>query len=294
MGMAAGPSGMGRDANPTSVFQGKLSRRSVLAGAGALALSLWTRTGWGARREEGDNSPQSREEAIRSLPLKNMTAETRRKLMAVIERPTVYRRLPEQSIDCDPALHLFLLRNPEVVVNIWQVMGISNMTAERQGPYAWKGNDGQGTICDIELVYGTDDLHVLYSDGCYEGTLIKQKLTGRCVLILKTAYAQTANRRWAVGNRMDVFLQIDNQAADVVARTLSPLVGKVADGNFHECCYFSSRLSQTAEQNPQGMQRIVEKLKQVEPPVRDEFAKITAAVQQRAALRDVNATVQRR
>jgi hypothetical protein len=71
-------------------------------------------------------------------------------------------------------------------------------------------------------------------------------------------------------------------------------VGKVADANFHESCFFASKLSQTAEQNPQGMQRIVDRLNNIEPPVRDEFAKVAAAVQQRAALRDVNTTTQRR
>ena len=271
-----------------------LSRRSLLASAAALAASCAAPPAFAARRDEADTSAQARDEAIRSLPLNTLTAETRRKLMAVIERPSIYRRLPQQSIDCDPSMFMFLIRNPEVVVNIWQVMGVSNMTAERTGRYAWKGNDGQGTVCDIELVYGTDDLHVLYSDGCYEGSLLKHKLTGRCVLVLKSAQGQATNRRLVVGNRMDVFLQIDNQAADVVARTLSPWVGKVADANFHESCFFASKLSQTAEQNPQGMQRIVDRLNNIEPPVREEFAKVAAAVQQRAALRDVNPTTQRR
>lgn len=271
-----------------------MSRRSLLSSAAALAASCAAPPAFAARRDEADTSAQAREEAIRSLPLNTLTAETRRKLMAVIERPSIYRRLPHQLIDCDPSMFMFLIRNPEVVVNIWQVMGVSNMTAERTGRYAWKGNDGQGTVCDIELVYGTDDLHVLYSDGCYEGSLLKHKLTGRCVLVLKSAQGQASNRRLLVGNRMDVFLQIDNQAADVVARTLSPWVGKVADANFHESCFFASKLSQTAEQNPQGMQRIVERLNNIEPPVREEFAKVAAAVQQRAALRDVNTTTQRR
>ena len=62
-------------------------------------------------------------------------------------------------------------------------MGVANMTADRQGPFLWKGNDGAGTTCDVELVYGTDDLHVIYSDGYYEGSLLKNKITGRCVIM---------------------------------------------------------------------------------------------------------------
>jgi len=274
----------------------RLSRRSLLAG-GIAALAA----GFGAApasasaaKEEADTSSQSRDEAIRSLPLAELTPETRRKLMAVIERPSIYRRLPYKSIDCDPALYVFLIRNPEIVVSIWQLMGISTMTAERRGRYLWKGNDGAGTECDVELIYGTDNLHVLYSDGFYEGSLLARKITGRCVLLLKTGFAQSQDRRWHVANRLDLFLQIDNTAADVVARTLSPWVGKVADANFQESCYFASKLSQTAEQNGAGVQKMADKLTQVEPPVRDEFAKLAAAVQQRAALRDMSAATQRR
>src|SRR5687767_3836473 len=184
---------------------GRVTRRSLLAGGFAAALAVLTPRGraLAASAGEADTSPQARDEAIRSLPLAELTAETRRKLMAVIERPSIYRRLPQKSIDCDPALFVFLIRNPEVVVNIWELMGISNMTAERQGPYLWKGNDGSGTICDVELVYGTDGLHVLYGDGHYEGSVLRGKLTGRCVLILKSGYAQAADRRWYVGNCLD-------------------------------------------------------------------------------------------
>jgi len=275
---------------------GLLTRRSLLAGGFAAATSglFSSRRGWAAGQNEADTSPQARDEAIASLPLAELTAETRRKLMAVCERPTIYRRLPQKAIICDPALHIFLVRNPEVVVNIWQLMDVASMTAERQGPFLWKGNDGAGTTCDVELVYGTDHLHVIYGDGFYEGALLKHKVTGRCVIIMKTGYAQTPDRRPYVANRVDLFVQIDNLAADVVARTLSPWVGKVADSNFNESCVFASKLSEAAEKNNPGVQRLADKLTKVEPPVRDEFSRVAAAVQQRAALRDAGGAVQRR
>lgn len=262
----------------------RLSRRSLLSGGlAALAGSLATRLAFAGAKDTADTSPQARDEAIGALPLADLTGETRRKLMMVCERPTIYRRLPQQSLACDMPLHLFLIRNPEVVVNIWQLMGVASMTAERQGPYLWKGNDGAGTTCDVELVYGTDNMHVIYGDGLYEGSLLKSKVTGRCVILLRSGYGIGADRRTHVASSLDLFLQIDNLAADAVARTLSPWVGKVADANFHESCVFASKLSQTAEQNSPGVQRLADKLTKVEPPVRDEFSRVTAAVPVRLA-----------
>ena len=265
---------------------------AAIAG-GLLGELLRGRTLNAAGLDEADTTPQARDEAIQSLPLPELTAETRRKLMAVCERPTLYRRLPQKTMVCDPHLYLFLVRNPEVVVNIWQLMGAASMAADRQGPFVWKGNDGAGTTCDVELVYGTDDLHVIYSDGYYEGSLLKHKVTGRCVILLRSGYSVGADRKPNVASRLDMFLQIDNLAADVVARTLSPWVGKVADSNFHESCVFASKLSQTAEQNSAGVQRLAEKLTRIDPPVRDEFSRLAMTVQQRAAMRDGGAVLRR-
>ena len=280
---------MGTDFTLRAERAGAMARRGfLLGGLAGLSAALLPYDLRAAGPSEADTSPQSREEAVRSLPIEELTAETRRKLMAVIERPSIYRRLPQKSIDCDPALFLFLIRNPEVVVNIWEQLGMSsNMSAQRQGPYLWKGNDGSGTTCDVELVYGTDDLHVMYCDGFYEGSLLKSKHTGRCVLILKSGYGQSEDRRWYIGNRLDVFVQIDNVGTDMLARTLAPWIGKQADHNFSESCKFATKLSQTAETNLPGVQRLADKLTKVEPPVREQFIRLTAAVQQRAALRDV-------
>src|SRR5207237_6380870 len=129
-----------------------------------------------------------------------------------------------------------------------------------------------------------DNLHVMYCDGFYEGSLLKHQITGRTVLLMKAAFPQSATRRPLVATRLDLFVQIDNTAADVIARTLSPWVGKVADANFHESCLFASKLSEAAEKNSPGVQRLADKLTKVEPPVRDEFSRLAAAVQPRPAL----------
>jgi hypothetical protein len=282
------PSGFDSDRGP-------VTRRMLLAGGFAGLLSGYLRqpTTCAANRGEADTSQATRDEAVNALPLADLTAETRRKLMAVCERPTIFRRLPQESVPCDPALHVFLIRNPEVVVNIWQLMDVANMSAQRQGPFLWKGNDGAGTTCDVELVYGTNDTHVIYSDGFYEGSLLKNKVLGRCVLVLRSNYAAARDGRPYVANRLDLFLQIDNLAADAVARTLSPWVGKVADANFHESCVFASKLSSTAETNNAGVQRLAEKLTKVEPPVREEFTKVALAVHERAAARTTTGVIRR-
>jgi len=275
-------------------FSALVSRRDLLQACAAFG-GCWllprlasaqgmapTRQGREAQEEKADSSREAREEALRTIPWNKLNDESQRKLRSVVDTPSIYRRMPKKTIDCDSGLYLFLLRNPEVVVNMWQVMGISNMTADRTGPFSWKGNDGAGTQCNVELAYGTNDLHIMYGEGFYEGSLFKRRMSGRCVLLLRSGYAQDGRSR--VATLLDMFLTVDNAGLDLVAKTLSPLVGSTADANFAETAKFLGRVSLTAERSGPKLEQMAAKLTKVEPQVREQFVQISTEIYQANAL----------
>lgn len=264
---------------------GQLARRRFLQAAGGLACVAATGGLFAADPNAADSSQHSQQEALRAIPLNKLNEEAQRKVMSVLERPSIYRKLPTKSVDCDPDMFLYMIRNPEVVVNIWEIMGISQMVAERTGPFSWKGNDGQGTESNIELVYGTDETHLLYGEGFYEGPLLKRKVSGRCVMLLRSGYGLGQDLRALVSNRLDVFIAIDNVGAELIAKTLQPLVGSTADTNFTEAAKFLSKLSSTAEENPDGMNRLAAKLNRCDQNVKQGFASVSGTVHQRVAQR---------
>ena len=245
--------------------------------------------GWGtscalaASPDVADSSYQSKEEAERAIPFDELKADTRAKLLAIVDRPTLYRRLPAQVVACDHDLHLFLTRYPEVVVNIWRLMGITNMKAQRVSDFAVEGNDGAGTTSRIDLVYGKPELHLFYCEGAYEGPLFKRKTTGRSVLLLRSSFGFDLQQRPVVTDHLDVFLQVDGVGIDLVAKTLHTTVGKTIDMNFVETTKFLGRISDSAERNGPGMQNLAAKLQECQPPVRTEFADICATTTSRAA-----------
>ena len=192
----------------------------------------------------------------------------------------MFRRMPVSVIQCDPELHRFSVRHPEVIVNIWQLMGNTSVTAHRTAPYVLQSSDGVGTTTDIELIYGDNDTHVLLCEGSYDGPLFRKPLTGRCVLVLKSGTVQT-ERGYQITNRLDVFLQIDHAGLDIFAKTLHPLLGKSADVNFTESMKFLERMSNASEKNNDGMQHMVGRLQTVQPPIQKQFKQIISNVNQR-------------
>ncbi len=240
---------------------------------------------------KASTSRATRESSIRDLPLEHLTPEARERITAVVSRPSMFRRMPVNVVECEPELYRYLIRHPEIVVNIWQLMGITKVNIERQGPYTFDATDGVGTVTRAELVYGTSDTHLIYCEGSYEGPLFPNRLTGRCVLLLKSGYHEEPNNRWQITNRMDVFLQVDHVAVDAITRTLHPLFGKSADVNFVESTKFLERICRTSEENGPGMQRLAKRLDHVEPDVRSRFSDLTSAVHQNAQQRLAAATV---
>jgi len=220
----------------------------------------------------------ARQSAIRALPLDKIDRELRSKVSQVISKPTIFRRLPIEVIDCDPNLFLFLVEHPEVVVNIWEVMGISKVTLKRTGADTFEASDGTGTTGKITYCYGDHDTQLIYAEGAYEGPLFSKPLKARCVLLLKAAYVQETNSRYYVTTRLDTFIQIENAGIDLLARSFHPLVIKSADYNFTETASFLATISRTAEVKPHGMLRLNNKLTRLEPDVRNRFAELTLEV----------------
>jgi hypothetical protein len=228
----------------------------------------------------------SRQEAIAAIPFDRLTEDARVKLQGVVAQPSIYRRLPVTVINADPDLHLFLIRYPEVIVNIWDLMGITKVKVERTGDFTFEASDGAGTVGRGELIYGDRNTHVLYAEGAYEGPLLRRLIRGRCVLVLKSDYRQTADQRVYVTNRLDVFIQLDNIGAELLAKTLHPLVGKSADRNFVESTRFLSQISHAAETKGVGMQQVIPRLTKIDPEVREQFANLVALISRRAATRN--------
>ncbi len=197
----------------------------------------------------GTSSRSAKDEAIASIPLEELTPESRQKITDVLQHTSLYRRLPVSSIEVDPDYFRLMVRYPEIIVETWRLMEVTQMETERTGPYSLHSNDGAGTISDIELVYGNNSYHLYYGEGTYEGPLNRRPLQGRCVIVLRTEYGESATGAATAINHCDVFLKVDNTAAGFVARTLSPIVGKTADHNFIESLNFVQRLNETTEKN---------------------------------------------
>jgi hypothetical protein len=232
-------------------------------------------TGWAAglgatRRDasEGTSSETARQDALRSIPWERLSAAGRAKAEAVVANQSIFRRLPTKTIDCDPDLYLFLVRHPDVVVNIWEVLKISQVQLRQTGTNHFQLTEPGGTAISLEFLYRSRELQVIYGEGEYQGPVFSRPLVGRGVAIMKTRYVRQPNGRWHITTRLDSFTAIEPIAAELLTKTISPLLGKTADHNFTQTAAFVGSLSRTAELNARSVRRLASQLNHVQPEVR--------------------------
>ena len=191
---------------------------------------------------------------------------------------SIYRRLPVRVTDCDPELFMFLIRHPDVVVNIWELLGVSQVHARQVQEGKFRVGDNSGTTGMLEILYQDPETVLVYARGQYEGVLSTRPAHGSCLLLFKSGYVRENDGRWYVTTRLDAFLDLEPGALELLTKTLQPLVGPVADANFTQTIGFVGSLSHTSEVNPRGVQRLAAKLTHVPPEVRQQFSEITGRV----------------
>jgi hypothetical protein len=250
----------------------------------ALVCSLTAFTGLARANPptSGTSDDEAQQDARRQIPYDKLSADACRKVDAVLSSVTLYRRLPTQIIRCDPDLFHFMTTRPDVTVNIWQVLDLSNIRLSRTGESTFRADDSAGTKSDVQFLYATRDTLLIYAVGTYQGPLFVAPIRGGALLLLKTGYIREQNGQSYVTTRLDAFFRVENLGADLLTRTLRPLVNDNADKNFHEAALFLRNLSRAAEVDPEYMDRLSRKLTNVSDADRQRFAELALQAAERA------------
>jgi hypothetical protein len=282
--------------------KGKAQGPSVILAGVALAVGLVLARPLPGRAEpllrlrpnpyKATTSRAARRDAVRSIPLDKLDPGGRAKVSSVLSDVSFFRRMPIAVIQCDPDLYLFLVQHPDVVVNIWQLMGITQLAVQQTGATTFQVADSAGTRGSMEYLYQSHDVHLIYTEGAYEGPLFKKPVRGRSVMILKTGYVREPDGRYYITCRLDVFMRVEHAGVELFTKTFQPLVGKVADVNFTQTAGFLGSISRTAESNRRGMQRLAHNLDNVQPDVRERFAQLVEQVARKQVQHDRPAGVQ--
>jgi len=190
--------------------------------------------------------------------------------------------MPTEVIDCDPEVFNFLGQNPEVVTELWKKMGVCQLELERTGPKTFRATDSTGATGTMQLLCdkwsdGARNSVLIYAEGSYSGPPFPREVTARTILLLRSGSVVETNGRPYVTARLDSFILVDRLGAELVAKSVQPLIAKTADHNFVETMKFVGTFSDTAEKNPSGMQRLAGRLENLPAQTQTTMAQVCQA-----------------
>lgn len=234
------------------------------------------------------SSKAAEEAARRAIPWSLLSQQDRRTTQYITRNVSVYRRLPTRTIDCSPESFTFLAQRPEVVASIWNVMGVSNLQLTRTSPTTFSATDTAGTQGMLRIMHAdwgqnAKNRVVIYAEGIYEAKPLPRPIKAKSILLLRSGGGE-GEHAGRVTSRLDSFVYFDRTAADLVAKTLQPLINRTADHNFVETMKFVSTFSQTAERNPAGVAKLADRLSGVDPQVRGELVTFCHNMHQKQAV----------
>ncbi|MBP3530255.1 MAG: hypothetical protein J6K25_03615 [Thermoguttaceae bacterium] len=230
-------------------------------------------------------SRESAQEALAKIPWQTLSPSAREKLAALAKNPTIYRRLPMAGGYCNPELFDFFLTHPHAVVGLWRQMGYDDVAMAPVGPNVYSVREKTGTVGRAQILYQDDELTLVYCSGKYQGPVVPRSLDGEMFLVLQTRYTEDPTGRPIVVCRLDAFVDLKNPGADLLARTFSGALGKLADSNFEQTLAFIDNVSQTAETNPGALSGSIAGLSELSPEARRLFAAKTSETARQAQLR---------
>jgi hypothetical protein len=226
---------------------------------------------------------EAMEEARQEIPWNKLSLQDQRMTQYVVRKASLFRRAPTHVFDCDPQVFNFLSQHPEVVVNVWNLMGVSKLSLQRTSPVTFRAADQAGTEGALRILHSQYEPNasnklLVFAEGNYQAGPMPEPIRAHCVLLLRSASRKESNGRTYVTARLDSFLRFEKTGVDLVAKTLRPLLVKAADNNFTETMKFVSTFSRTAEQRPDGIVNLADRLENVDAETRVELATICQQV----------------
>jgi hypothetical protein len=252
-----------------------------------LLAALWA----GAVRADLPPASSTREtkaEAEKHIPWNDLAGPQQQLVRELIDQSSVFRRLPTRVVDCDPQMFNFLAAHPEVVTDVWRLMGVGVLEVQPLGGSTFVARDSAGTTGKLTYLvekYGENARNTLliYGTGTYTGAPLPRNVDARCLMLVRSGSTVETNGRSYVTAVVDTWVVVDRVGAELIAKTLQPLMAKAADHNFTETMKFVSTFSRTAEHNPAGMGRLSAKLPSADDATRAELVQLSQQVADRYA-----------
>ena len=207
--------------------------------------------------------------------LQGLSQDDALRLQSVLMNVTVFRRLPVYQVESDKSMVMFMVNHPDAVVNIWDKMGISQISVRERGDGLYEVSDVAGTTGWMKRLWSGENGILYYLEGRYQGSLLKNDVRGKALVLARFSSSLNSEGTETVTCYVDTFLSLEQKSADLGVRLLFPMLGKVADNNLEQTLAFVRWYSDGCKSSPALLSSYAMELKNIRLETRQELARQT-------------------
>ncbi len=229
---------------------------------------------------KGSSRRSARKKGLASLPLNQLSSENRAKANNVLRKVSMYRELPVISLNSDHDVYQYFLKNPDVAVEIWRVMGISKFQMWQVNDHAYGADAGDGSKGDVDVLYRTPTESLIVCNGVYDSPFLVKPIAARALMYLESNYQYDQQKNPIVTHKMRLFISFPSQTIGAAARIISPVSNMIIDKNFHEVSLFLHMMTRSMSEHPEWVEQLTGKMDGVMDFRKQKLLKLTSKVYQ--------------
>jgi hypothetical protein len=171
------------------------------------------------------------------------------RLQPIIDEFTTANKVGPIQTPLQKSVYVYLLDRPPVAAALVNRLELGLYKAETRGPGRYWGDDGEGTVGLVELVYQDPRHRLYYLEGAHHSTLLPH-LTGKAVVMLSMATVKDAAGQEAVETTLVSYTRLDNRVLAGLVSLLRPLVGRTVSRKLMKGVDAVNRLGMEMRRHP--------------------------------------------
>ncbi|MFQ5898819.1 MAG: hypothetical protein ACE5JN_11325 [Candidatus Methylomirabilia bacterium] len=206
--------------------------------------------------------PTSAVQATAPIPFSTLSPEDRAALEDVVRRPILSRVIKGFTFLSRKEVYEYLLDHPDFATGLARTLGLSKYRIQREpGGYQardfrdYGGTEGRGMEGHFKTVYADPAKRVFFVWGTYKKLLFT--IRARAVLVLEYHHRVRGGESYG-HSTLSSYVMIDHPLFKLVARLLSPILGRAMDRSMKKTLRLAAKISEAAYRDPAAFAKKLE------------------------------------
>lgn len=216
-----------------------------------LGVVCWMGCVGTATAQESASTHSSKQSKL-ALPvdLETLPAVVREALAKVMLAPTITAVAPADEFASSGEMYLWLLDHPDRVSLAWKRLNITavDILPLDGGRFNWK--DDQGSELTWRAISKTGEGRIWYAEGHVRPSALLPLVPVRAVAILRHGVKKDEAGTPVICHQLEVFLQTDSKAANLVMKLLGPAAPRMAEQGAEQLLMFFSGIAKYVDKHP--------------------------------------------